>query len=151
MTNIMTNTKNTTDRLTKEEILKLLQLSKGMEFALSPQDIAKYKPLLSKKITIAEAFDLIDVGTSGLINLAKIAVRDSKLVSLMATEKLGLTEKDWNDAEAKVDAEEEKQKKEIAKKIAKANKEANKENAELNKSLKSVKKPNLHLVRKDSK
>lgn len=147
----MTNTKNNTDRLTKEEILKLLQLSRGMDFALSPQDIAKYKPLLSKKITIEEAFDLIDVGTSGLINLAKIAVRDSKLVSIMATEKLGLTEKDWKDAEAKVDAEEEKQKKEIAKKIAKANKEANKENAELNKSLKSVKKPNLHLVGKDSK
>lgn len=147
----MTNTKHVRDRLNKEEILKLLQIAKGMDFALSPRDIADYKPLLSKKITVAEAFDLIDVGTSGLINLAKIAVRDSKLVSLMATEKLGLTEKDWTDAEAKVNAEEEKQKKEIAKKIAKANKEANKENAELNKSLKSNKKPNLHLVRKDSK
>lgn len=115
-----------TKNISKEQVLNALAKHQGLttynnqsgSHPRTPEEDRQLETLLAKRVTLAEAFDAIDVLTYPYNKNTNELTQQLEVIGVLIN-KLGITEKDWKEAEKKVEDSRKKSQEKIIKEIKK--------------------------------
>lgn len=122
-----------TTELTKLQIINALAMHKGVptfndgtgnyhvRTAQETKDINTY---LSKKVSLSEILTALDVYTYPFNKIAAELSKDNKIIKTMVSEKLNISDSDWDAVTQKVNKESEEEEQRVLKELTKAVKES---------------------------
>lgn len=110
--------------ITREQVLNALAKHNGLttynnqagSHPRTPEEDRQLETLLTKRVTLAEAFDAIDILTFPYNKNTNDLTKQLEVIGVLLN-KLGITEKDWTDAENKVESKRKEQQDKIMKEI----------------------------------
>ena len=110
--------------ITKEQVLNALAKYNGLttynnqagSHPRTPEEDRQLETLLTKRVTLAEAFDAIDILTFPYNRNTNDLTKQIEVMGVLLN-KLGITEKDWMEAENKVESKRKEQQDKIMKEI----------------------------------
>lgn len=110
--------------ITREQVLNALAKHNGLttynnqagSHPRTPEEDRQLETLLTKRVTLAEAFDAIDILTFPYNKNTNDLTKQIEVIGVLLN-KLGITEKDWTDAENKVESKRKEQQDKIMKEI----------------------------------
>jgi len=117
--------------ITREQVLNALAKHNGLttynnqagSHPRTPEEDRQLETLLTKRVTLAEAFDAIDILTFPYNKNTNDLTKQIEVMGVLLN-KLGITEKDWTEAENKVESKRKEQQDKIMKEIESQLKEA---------------------------
>lgn len=86
-----------TKELSKEELLTALRVHKGLPGYYDEKDLAQAKIKLTRRPTIGEVFDIVDLLTYPANKNSQELRKDLSIASIVI-DKIGATEEQWKDA-----------------------------------------------------
>ncbi|AUV60075.1 hypothetical protein [Lactobacillus phage Semele] len=110
--------------ITREQVLNALAKHNGLttynnqagSHPRTPEEDRQLETLLTKRVTLAEAFDAIDILTFPYNKNTNDLTKQIEVIGVLLN-KVGITEKDWTDAENKVESKRKEQQDKIMKEI----------------------------------
>lgn len=110
--------------ITREQVLNALAKHNGLttynnqagSHPRTPEEDRQLETLLTKRVTLAEAFDAIDILTFPYNKNTNDLTKQLEVIGVLLN-KVGITEKDWTDAENKVESKRKEQQDKIMKEI----------------------------------
>lgn len=110
--------------ITREQVLNALAKHNGLttynnqygSHPRTPEEDRQLETLLTKRVTLAEAFDAIDVLTFPYNKNTNDLTKQIEVIGVLLN-KVGVTEKDWVEAENKVESKRKEQQNKIMKEI----------------------------------
>lgn len=110
--------------ITREQVLNALAKHNGLttynnqagSHPRTPEEDRQLETLLTKRVTLAEAFDAIDILTFPYNKNTNDLTKQIEVMGVLLN-KLGITEKDWTEAENKVESKRKEQQDKIMKEI----------------------------------
>lgn len=110
--------------ISREQVLNALAKHNGLttynnqagSHPRTPEEDRQLETLLTKRVTLAEAFDAIDILTFPYNKNTNDLTKQIEVIGVLLN-KVGITEKDWTDAENKVESKRKEQKDKIMKEI----------------------------------
>lgn len=110
--------------ITREQVLNALAKHNGLttynnqagSHPRTPEEDRQLETLLTKRVTLAEAFDAIDILTFPYNKNTNDLTKQIEVMGVLLN-KLGITEKDWTKAENKVESKRNEQQDKIMKEI----------------------------------
>lgn len=110
--------------ITREQVLNALAKHNGLttynnqagSHPRTPEEDRQLETLLTKRVTLAEAFDAIDILTFPYNKNTNDLTKQIEAMGVLLN-KLGITEKDWTEAENKVESKRKEQQDKIMKEI----------------------------------
>lgn len=110
--------------ITREQVLNALAKHNGLttynnqagSHPRTPEEDRQLETLLTKRVTLAEAFDAIDILTFPYNKNTNDLTKQIEVIGVLLN-KIGITEKDWTDAENKVESKRKEQQDKIMKEI----------------------------------
>lgn len=86
-----------TKELSKEELLTVLRVHKGLPAYYDEKDLAQAKIKLTRRPTIGEVFDIVDLLTYPANKNSQELRKDLSIANIVI-DKIGATEEQWKDA-----------------------------------------------------
>ncbi len=110
--------------ISREQVLNALAKHNGLttynnqagSHPRTPEEDRQLETLLTKRVTLAEAFDAIDILTFPYNKNTNDLTKQIEVIGVLLN-KVGITEKDWTDAENKVESKRKEQQDKIMKEI----------------------------------
>ena len=110
--------------ITREQVLNALAKHNGLttynnqagSHPRTPEEDRQLETLLTKRVTLAEAFDAIDILTFPYNKNTNDLTKQLEVIGVLLN-KVGITEKDWTEAENKVESKRKEQQDKIMKEI----------------------------------
>lgn len=110
--------------ITREQVLNALAKHNGLttynnqagSHPRTPEEDRQLETLLTKRVTLAEAFDAIDILTFPYNKNTNDLTKQIEVIGVLLN-KVGITEKDWTEAENKVESKRKEQQDKIMKEI----------------------------------
>lgn len=110
--------------ITREQVLNALAKHNGLttynnqagSHPRTPEEDRQLETLLTKRVTLAEAFDAIDILTFPYNKNTNDLTKQLEVIGVLLN-KVGITEKDWMEAENKVESKRKEQQDKIMKEI----------------------------------
>ena len=110
--------------ISREQVLNALAKHNGLttynnqagSHPRTPEEDRQLETLLTKRVTLAEAFDAIDILTFPYNKNTNDLTKQIEVIGVLLN-KIGITEKDWTDAENKVESKRKEQQDKIMKEI----------------------------------
>lgn len=110
--------------ITREQVLNALAKHNGLttynnqagSHPRTPEEDRQLETLLTKRVTLAEAFDAIDILTFPYNKNTNDLTKQIEVIGVLLN-KVGITEKDWAEAENKVESKRKEQQDKIMKEI----------------------------------
>ncbi|AYH92112.1 hypothetical protein [Lactobacillus phage Dionysus] len=110
--------------ITREQVLNALAKHNGLttynnqagSHPRTPEEDRQLETLLTKRVTLAEAFDAIDILTFPYNKNTNDLTKQIEVIGVLLN-KVGITEKDWMEAENKVESKRKEQQDKIMKEI----------------------------------
>ena len=110
--------------ITREQVLNALAKHNGLttynnqagSHPRTPEEDRQLETLLTKRVTLAEAFDAIDILTFPYNKNTNDLTKQIEVIGVLLN-KVGITEKDWEEAENKVESKRKEQQDKIMKEI----------------------------------
>lgn len=110
--------------INREQVLNALAKHNGLttynnqagSHPRTPEEDRQLETLLTKRVTLAEAFDAIDILTFPYNKNTNDLTKQIEVIGVLLN-KVGITEKDWTDAENKVESKRKEQQDKIMKEI----------------------------------
>jgi len=117
--------------ISREQVLNALAKHNGLttynnqagSHPRTPEEDRQLETLLTKRVTLAEAFDAIDILTFPYNKNTNDLTKQLEVIGVLLN-KVGITEKDWTEAENKVESKRKEQQDKIMKEIESQLKEA---------------------------
>lgn len=110
--------------ISREQVLNALAKHNGLttynnqagSHPRTPEEDRQLETLLTKRVTLAEAFDAIDILTFPYNKNTNDLTKQIEVIGVLLN-KVGITEKDWAEAENKVESKRKEQQDKIMKEI----------------------------------
>jgi len=110
--------------ISREQVLNALAKHNGLttynnqagSHPRTPEEDRQLETLLTKRVTLAEAFDAIDILTFPYNKNTNDLTKQLEVIGVLLN-KVGITEKDWTEAENKVESKRKEQQDKIMKEI----------------------------------
>lgn len=110
--------------ITREQVLNALAKHNGLttynnqagSHPRTPEEDRQLETLLTKRVTLSEAFDAIDILTFPYNKNTNDLTKQIEVIGVLLN-KVGITEKDWTEAENKVESKRKEQQDKIMKEI----------------------------------
>jgi len=110
--------------ISREQVLNALAKHNGLttynnqagSHPRTPEEDRQLETLLTKRVTLAEAFDAIDILTFPYNKNTNDLTKQIEVIGVLLN-KVGITEKDWTEAENKVESKRKEQQDKIMKEI----------------------------------